>query len=390
MAYMGRDHQGDACKEDPSRVFRGIARRNTRCQDTETGGGGDQGDQRGYDSDCRESRDYGRNRCGYGSGPRRVPMTCYNCEELGDYASQCPHPRRNTRYGPSSSVDSRHARSASPRRQEQGYHRIVPTHDPLQVKVVEISKSVAAVCQYVENEQQKKAAKERKKAERKEAAEAEEARQREIDRKKKKKEEKERKDVALTEEMNKKLDIKMAVRVGELREDVREDMKYEIREAINQLFGVLAKGKQKVGSLTPTRSESIASSSETEELSAKTRKLCINEKQKRAKNDTKTISPRKMPASIRKKKILASIGIVGRLKFEKQVMQELKALDALVLQNTCKEEGIPYNGKFEAIFNIAAHRTRMAYGTDGESEEEQPKYEEKDPVVVATEPDAME
>ncbi|GBG89703.1 hypothetical protein CBR_g49556 [Chara braunii] len=88
----------------------------------------------------------------------------------------------------------------------------------------------------------------------------------------------------------------------------------------------------------------------------------------RAKSWTqKTPTPKKTPPSIRKK-TPAAIGLVGRLRFEKRVMKDLKNLDALVLQNICKDEGIPYNGKFEAIFDIAAQRTHVAYGSDDEEE----------------------
>ncbi|GBG69763.1 hypothetical protein CBR_g4594 [Chara braunii] len=219
---------------------------------------------------------------------------------------------------------------------------------------------------------------------------------------KQRKKEKARKEAERIEEINKNLDLKVAVRVGELRDDVREDVRLEIRGAINELCKAAAKGKQKVTQPTSPSTRSSGSGSEMEKLSKRTKNLCINEKRKRAeepifedsppmelppkrtprragkptnltsrmtrskahKNNVTT--PRKTPTSIRKKKIPGSIGMIGRLKFEKQVMQELKNMDALVLQNVCSEKGIPYNGKFEAIFDIVVHRTRKAYGTDEE------------------------
>ncbi|GBG74332.1 hypothetical protein CBR_g18743 [Chara braunii] len=142
--------------------------------------------------------------------------------------------------------------------------------------MAEIGKSVAAVCQFVETEQQKKAAKERKKVEKKEAEERVEVERQELEQKCKK-EEKVRREAEKFEEVNKHLDIKVALRVGELREDVR----LEIREAINDLCCAVARGKQKVNPFSGPGHESSASSSDTEELSESARNLSISEKRKR-------------------------------------------------------------------------------------------------------------
>ncbi|GBG58713.1 hypothetical protein CBR_g114 [Chara braunii] len=302
--------------------------------------GGDHGDQLGYGSDHREQRDYVGDRRRYNRGPRRGPVTCYNCDEVGHYASQCPHPRRNTRYGPSSSMDLRRARSSSPRRQEQGSYRYAPTQDHLQTKVAEIGKSIAAVCQYVQNEQQKKAAKERKRAEKKEAAELKVTRDR-----------------AQEEEEE-----------GEEQKGGRDDRGDE-QEAGHEDRCAGSPPMELPPKRTPRKTGPV--------------NLTTRFTRTKFKAAKKTPTPRKTPASIRKKKLPASIGVVGRLKFEKQVMQELKSLDVLVLQNVCKEEGIPYNGKFEVIFDIAAQRTPMAYGTDEECEE-LPQGGEKVPAVEVT------
>ncbi|GBG88468.1 hypothetical protein CBR_g47938 [Chara braunii] len=276
--------------------------------------------------------------------------------------------------------------------------------DSLHLKVAEIDKSVAAVCQYVEVEQQKKAVKERRKAE-KDAEERAMAEQGELALKKEE-EEKVRKAMERLEEMNKNVDIRFVVRIGELREDVRDHMRHEICEAFSELCAAMAKGKQEVAYQQEVGSESSASSSENEELGARTRNLSISEKPKhgpepvfevsppmelpakrtlqgavepvklttgltrsRARGKTKTPIPKKTPLLIRKK-IPASIGAGGGLKLERQVMHDLKNLDALVLQNICKDEGIAYNGKFKVIFDIAAHRTRVAYGSDVETDED--------------------
>ncbi|GBG81961.1 hypothetical protein CBR_g34144 [Chara braunii] len=154
------------------------------------------------------------------------------------------------------------------------------TDDQLESKVAKIGKSVAAVCQFVEIEQHKKAAKEQKKMEKKEAEERAAAERLEAEAKRKKKEEKARRKAEKFEEVNKNLDIKVALRVGELREDVREDVRLEIKEAIGELCRVVARGKQKVSPVDPDH-EGNASSSDTDELSQRTRNLCLSEKRKR-------------------------------------------------------------------------------------------------------------
>ncbi|GBG77429.1 hypothetical protein CBR_g23878 [Chara braunii] len=255
---------------------------------------------------------------------------------------------------------------------------------PLKSKVAEIGKNVAAVCQYVEIEQAKKATKKRRKLEKKEAATRAEAERAETKLKKKKREEKARKVAEQNEEIRKCLDIKMAVRVEELREDVREDVRQEIQDPISELCVVVAGSKQKT--TEEPASESGASSSETEELNLRTETLCLIDKRKhgsepvfegstpmelspkrtprraaksrpsrrvtrsRSRAD-KTPTPKKTSPSIQKK-TPAPLGMVGRLRFEKRVMNELKNLDALVLQNICKDEGIAYNGKFECISTL--------------------------------------
>ncbi|GBG82568.1 hypothetical protein CBR_g34944 [Chara braunii] len=212
-------------------------------------------------------------------------------------------------------------------------------------------------------EQQKKIAKERRKAEKKEAVECAAAERAEAELKKKKKEAKALKDAEQKEEMRKCLNIRMALRVGELCDEVREEVRQEICDAIGELCTVVARGKQKVArSGSPANS---ASSSDTEELNLRTRDLCLTEKRKRgpkvvledsppmelppkctprrargqgyemrrmarARAAVKTPTPKKTPPSIRKK-TPAAIGVVGKLRFEKKVMNDLTNLDALVL-----------------------------------------------------------
>ncbi|GBG77431.1 hypothetical protein CBR_g23880 [Chara braunii] len=353
------------------------------------------GSDRGYESDRAPSGDRHGDRY-YDRGPRRGPPTCYNCREPGHYANQCPHPRRNSNPGRGTVGDY-----GEPSDQQKG---------ELESKVVEIGKSVAAVCHYVELEQQKKLMKERRKAEKKAVEERAAAEQEEAEQKRKKKEDKARKEAERKEEIRKCLEIKMALRVGELRDEVRDDVRHEMREAIGELCTVVARGKQQVPQMEAV-AESRVNSSETEELNLHTRNLSLAEKRMRGPETVlegsppmelplkrtprrtgrltrarcktmKTPTPKKTPPSIRKKKPTV-MGLVGRLRFEKKVMNDLKSLDDLVLQNICKDERIPYNGKFESVFDIAAHRTQVAYGAEDDEDEHSSGEEDKEVRVDA-------
>ncbi|GBG59412.1 hypothetical protein CBR_g38438 [Chara braunii] len=214
-----------------------------------------------------------------------------------------------------------------------GNAKRVASNNPQQSKVAEIGRSVVAVCQYVENEQQKRAAKEKRKADRKDAAEHLEVERREAELKERGKEEKYRREAERVETLKKEMDIKVAMQVDELRENVRAGIKHEIRDAISELCMAVTKEKQKQVYHESSDSESSASNTETKELSTTTRNLCIKEKRKRGEelvfedNPLIKLPPkctlikasrpanlttgftrsktRKTPSFIRKKKILA-------------------------------------------------------------------------------------
>ncbi|GBG87652.1 hypothetical protein CBR_g45805 [Chara braunii] len=254
-------------------------------------------------------------------------------------------------------------RSTSPRHPPA----LATSFDPIHSKVAEIGKSVV-VCQYVEKEQQKKAAKERKKQERKEAEEGEVNELREMELRKRRKEEKARKEAERNEEINENLDLKVAVRVGELRNDVREDVQLEIREAINELCKAAAKGKQKVAHPTSSGTGSSGSSSETEEFSKRTKNLSINEKRKRGEEPVFEDSP---PMESPPKRTPRRAGKPANLT-TRMTRSKARKDNATTPRKTPASIRFPYNGKFEAIFDIAAHRTKKAYGT----------YEDEDPETT--------
>ncbi|GBG75786.1 hypothetical protein CBR_g21031 [Chara braunii] len=59
----------------------------------------------------------------------------------------------------------------------------------------------------------------------------------------------------------------------------------------------------------------------------------------------------------------ATRGALERLRYRNKVIDDLKALDVVELQKQCKTEGIPYNGKIEAILDIADTRVLARFGT---------------------------
>ncbi|GBG64010.1 hypothetical protein CBR_g40255 [Chara braunii] len=55
-------------------------------------------------------------------------------------------------------------------------------------------------------------------------------------------------------------------------------------------------------------------------------------------------------------------GTLARLHYRNEVLKELKTLDATELQCICREEGLHYDKKIDAIFDVADHRTERTFG----------------------------
>ncbi|GBG78999.1 hypothetical protein CBR_g28712 [Chara braunii] len=56
-------------------------------------------------------------------------------------------------------------------------------------------------------------------------------------------------------------------------------------------------------------------------------------------------------------------GALERLRYRNKMIDALKALDVVELQKCCKAEGIPYNGKIEAVLDIADVKVLIRFGT---------------------------
>ncbi|GBG85507.1 hypothetical protein CBR_g40146 [Chara braunii] len=236
------------------------------------------------------------------------------------------------------------------------------SQDPdLQKRIDELGKDLATVSAFVQTEMARKAEEERltKEAEEEEQCKADEKLQRE--KKEHKRLEKRRKEEEHVADIEKKVKLQVAIYISDQGSSSERDKSEEA----------------------------------TKEIRAKTGRLVISEKRKRgpesdfegsppmltpAKRTPKTSKPRRTGGTVRVTRSRAQVktklspyvekakkssrqsGTVAKLRFRNQAIEELRGLDAHDLQAICKEEGIAYNGKIDAIFDIASHRTRKAFG----------------------------
>ncbi|GBG59045.1 hypothetical protein CBR_g24391 [Chara braunii] len=373
-------------------------------------GGGDNRRRDGRRSEDRrdeEQRDDDRRRY-------RAP-TCYNCHEPGHYANQCPERNRRRYYvdKPSTSNDSRGGRSPRTRDYRRREDSPPPGNEKMLSTVAELGKSVAAMKDFYGEARKKKEDKSRRKLEMKEAEEREKAEQEKAERKAGKKLEKARREAQLEAqrraEVPKDNDIHLAIRLSEMEENFSSKMKC----VIEPLKELIKKGKKKVtyASGSNSAADKASDTSVTQELSERTGRLCISEKRKQGPEQVVENSPPmelppkrtpkrgalwpttlagrltrskktvKSPGSAKRKTPVKTplaailktptktatpmtIGALQRLRYRDGVMKDLKNLDATELQRICKEEGVPYDGKIDAIFAIADRHVCDRFGPD--------------------------
>ncbi|GBG65855.1 hypothetical protein CBR_g53827 [Chara braunii] len=215
-------------------------------------------------------------------------------------------------------------------------------------------------------------------------------------------------------EMEKKMEMRLAARTDDFFNKMEESLGPVLE------FAKKAKGKKKIRVLSNDETSAQSSGSETEQLHKKAGKLTISEKRKRGPEPVFEDSPQMITPSKRTPRTKAKEGVaVGRitcsrskiktklspliarqkspggsevlakLQFRNQAIDEIRGLDAQELQLICKNEGVNYNGKIEAIFDIASHYTRVAFGEiEGTTMSESGEREEEDSTTVdAEEPD---
>ncbi|GBG89219.1 hypothetical protein CBR_g48927 [Chara braunii] len=312
----------------------------------------------------REHRSSSEERGGYRSHERpyrRSPPRCFSCDERGHYANQCPNRAR-----PSTSHDTRRGRSTSPNAVSKAKN---DEAEALQRQIEELNRSLASVSEFVRCEKAKKAEEERLRKEAEEEQEHIREEKETREKKEKKRLAKLQKDAEREAEIDKRFEIRMAIRTG----DFFERMEANLGSAVE--FAKKVKGKKKVVVLSEEDSEHASSSSETERLRKKMGRLTINEKRKRGPepvfdDSRQMITPSKRTPRTQTTKGGATTGritrskhkiktklspyveknntspsnILAKLRFRNQVMEEIRCLDAQELQSICKNEGVTYNG----------------------------------------------
>ncbi|GBG69986.1 hypothetical protein CBR_g4814 [Chara braunii] len=379
--------------------------------DRERGRGGER--ERSYDDGRNSSWDTGRERGrdgrrdryddevrshGYRDGPRCAPVTCYECGEQGHYRNQCP------RLAGKSSVPR--GRSTSPGHVTRLVARRSSSEEPvIRKQLEELTSSIASMKNFIDAEQTRKEKDERlKKEEAKREAERVEQLRREAEeqqvkeRRAKKKEEKKRKEIEAREALRKELRIEMNQWMGAMCEGVHDRLLHTMRSEDT-------KGKAKLSEYA-SEDSNYSDDSEIEALSEHTTRLNINDKRKREPDlgvgdsplvvtpvkrtakrgvlDPKKLllscrhpplkkpSPkRKTPgtgSATRRRKIPASPGVLGKLRYVQENLRQLGGLNMEELRAICRSEEVAFERKkMDILLAITEKRAYVAYGTNEET-----------------------
>ncbi|GBG60685.1 hypothetical protein CBR_g12421 [Chara braunii] len=265
-----------------------------------------------------------------------------------------------------------------------------------QNRLEELGRTVASVQEFVEMERARRVEREQRGRERDEARLVEEAaRAAEVERAVRKAEKlRKREEEQLA--MAKAVEVQLSVRLG----DIREEIKTEVRKALSsslvkqQLTEIATtKGKEKVVTIEDLSSTS-GTSSEVEVITEGTGNLSLQEKRKRgddvpvgdsppvtilAKRTSKRSSIRpvrlseclqrtrtkisvRRPARCEATKALTALKppardtMMERMLFLDNTQRELSKLDYDTLRAICRDEGVNYATKVQAIFDVAYPR----------------------------------
>ncbi|GBG88680.1 hypothetical protein CBR_g48212 [Chara braunii] len=287
--------------------------------------------------------------------------------------------------------DVNRGRSASPRK-GFGTTSVATKQESeeLRHKIEELNKSLASVSEFVLAEKARKVEKERLRLEADAKAERLELERKARKRKEQRHNEKKLKDEQSDAEIDKKLEIQLAIKTGDFFDRMEANLGL-VLEFVRKTR--TAKRPVRV----PDNSDDDSGGRATEDIRARTKNLTIHEKRKRGPEVVFDDSPplltpakRKPRRTDTKKKVVRTPGhatrskakvktklspyveklkktpgqpsTVEKLRFRNQQMEDLRALGALELEGTCKDEGVAYNGKVDSIFDIASYRTRVHFG----------------------------
>ncbi|GBG93014.1 hypothetical protein CBR_g58152 [Chara braunii] len=250
----------------------------------------------------------------------------------------------------------------------------------------------------VENERK---AKELHKQERKDREKKEAEERLEQEKRAKKKEDKKRREQEAREAMRKDLRMEIKTYMGGVAEVVHDRLLHAMKADL--------KGKAKLEVLSPEVSAEESVDSDVEALSELTGNLSIHDKRKQsaekeiadsppmvtpAKRQAKqgNLNPKRLVLSCRhpsmkrspkrttpvqgtqrRKKIPATTGALSKLKYVTDKLRELGGRTVDELKQICRDEDVPFLGgkKMDAIMAIAEKRTKIAYGTDNDEEDEE-------------------
>ncbi|GBG87461.1 hypothetical protein CBR_g45519 [Chara braunii] len=318
---------------------------------------------------------------GYRDGPRRAPVTCYECGRQGHYPNKCP------RLAGESSAPR--GRSTSPGHVTRLVARRSSSEEPvIRKQLEELTSSIATpeeggseaggrTCEQLRREAEEQQAKERRA---------------------KKKEEKKRKEIEAREALRKELHIEMKQQMGAMCEGVHDRLLHTMRYEDT-------KGKAKLSEYASEDSY-YSDDSEIEALSEHTTRLNINDKRKRepdlgvgdsppvvtpVKRTTKrgVLDPKKLllnyrhpplkkpspkkktlgtGSATRRRKIPASPGVLGKLRYVQENLRQLGGLNMEELRAICRSEEVAFEGKkMDILLAITEKRAYVAYDTDEET-----------------------
>ncbi|GBG75086.1 hypothetical protein CBR_g19599 [Chara braunii] len=171
------------------------------------------------------------------------------------------------------------------------------------------------------------------------------------------------------------LPTKKSRRGGRIR---RKGLEERLQHRLANVLKNVKKGKAKVQE--PEDSDELYASNdsdrgEVEALSNKTGNLTIKEKRKRSgEKETGDSPPMETPKKRHGKqgrKIPATIGPIGRLKYVTENLRDLADLTVDELKQICKTEDVQWEGKkMQTILAIANKRTQVAYRSHDEDDAE--------------------
>ncbi|GBG84046.1 hypothetical protein CBR_g37923 [Chara braunii] len=250
--------------------------------------------------------------------------------------------------------------------------------------------------EYIQLKRSKKEEKEAMRKEKALAKQREEEERMEREQRMARKIEKEKRAEIKQMKLAKYVDVQLSLKIGELRDEIRQELRKVIR------------GKSKEKAPVPSDDDSDnGSDDDTEDLSARTGQLTLNEERKRGgdpgfEDNPPMVGPLKrtpacqtvivptkltprlksrtpktklkssMKVRVRgrptsSKKIPAECREDGKYRYLETLRRDLIDMDAKTMESMCKDVGIDYSGKMHAIFDIANQKANEAYGSGHES-----------------------